>query len=285
MLVRRIIDGIKRAAFLLKRRIFSSTYKLLFEKRIKQKSACPICQSDGAFEYYNGKYVILKCVACKHAYVNTMNAIPRDDIKRMYSSFDYWKRNCFHQNIFNIDSENEFKDFVSSRVRKLQELQAYPDFETSQKKVKIIEIGCSEAALLKHFYDKGGEVIGCDINEEIIKRASAQYKFPLIAGDFLTYRFNDTYDLVVSFHTLEHITDIVSAVSRFCEILNSGGKVVVEVPFGPEEYNNLEHFHFFSLSSLKLLFSKFFSDIEIKENYYLTASKIKCGAYYLVGKK
>jgi SAM-dependent methyltransferase len=204
----------------------------------------------------------------------------------MYSSFDYWQRNCFHQKIFNIGNQEEFKDFLGIRVRKLNELKVFPDREVNGKKASMIEVGCSEGSLLKYFYDRGCKVTGLDINAEIIKKASELYVFPFIAGNFLEHNFGEnSYDLVISFHVLEHLTDVARAVEKFYQILNSGGKVVVEVPFGPEEYDNLEHFHFFSIESARCLFEKCFKNIEIRESDYLTASNIKCGAYYLVAEK
>ena len=89
---------------------------------------------------------------------------------------------------------------------------------------------------------------------------------------------------MISFHTLEHMRFPENVLAKVARILRSDGSVLIEVPCGEEEYENTDHLHFFSETSLRLLLDKFFSTTEIIDNAYTNSAGVKIGSIYGVGR-
>ena len=82
-------------------------------------------------------------------------------------------------------------------------------------------------------------------------------------------------DLVISFHTREHMRFPEQVLAKIAKILRPDGSALIEVPCGKEEYENTDHLHFFSETSLRLLLNKFFSTTEIIDNAYTNGVGVK----------
>ncbi|MGD9504405.1 MAG: class I SAM-dependent methyltransferase, partial [Syntrophobacteraceae bacterium] len=95
---------------------------------------------------------------------------------------------------------------------------------------------------------------------------------------------SNLYDLVVSYHTIEHIPSPSVIFQKIARILKPSGVVCIEVPIGEEEYGNQDHLHFFSEKSLKLLLENFFSETRIVENRFTNADGIIIASLYGIGR-
>ena len=94
-------------------------------------------------------------------------------------------------------------------------------------------------------------------------------------------KLNIKFDLIVTTHSLEHLTD-VEIFSRFHEMLNPGGYLFFEVPYCPNEYFSGRpydgpHLLFYTKNSIEKISQKFNFDIfridtssySFKEDYEL----------------
>ncbi|MBI5695667.1 MAG: class I SAM-dependent methyltransferase [Nitrospirae bacterium] len=63
---------------------------------------------------------------------------------------------------------------------------------------------------------------------------------------------DDTYDIVMCRHVLEHVDNVPGTLEEFYRIAKPGGIVMVEVPHftHPEAYRHWQHKHFFTNASL-----------------------------------
>lgn len=96
---------------------------------------------------------------------------------------------------------------------------------------RVLEVGCGQGHLTRALAAQGVDIIGIDANPNA----------PEIAGNGLV-RFmnaesldfeNDSFDVVISVHALEHIPDLDSALSEIARVLKPGGEAVHIYPAEP----------------------------------------------------
>lgn len=96
---------------------------------------------------------------------------------------------------------------------------------------RILDIGCNRGELvqmLRHAYPKA-DILGCDINEEAITNSSVM-GLDVMRADDLKYP-NNSFDKIVSLHTLEHVADISKALEEVNRVLKSDGICILIYPF------------------------------------------------------
>lgn len=96
---------------------------------------------------------------------------------------------------------------------------------------RVLEVGCGQGHLTQALAAQGVDIIGIDANPNA----------PEIAGNGLvrcmkaeSLDFDDnTFDVVISVHALEHIPDLESALSEIARVLKPGGEAVHIYPAEP----------------------------------------------------
>lgn len=120
------------------------------------------------------------------------------------------------------------------------------------KDKQVLNIGCAEPIDEVQFIEKVSKWVALDINEKLIRTAeeiarrklhpSLFSKLKFVQGDATTLPFeDDTFDIVVSFSTIEHIAEKDARLRVFNEIsrvLKPGGVAIVTVP------NKISTFYF-----------------------------------------
>lgn len=155
----------------------------------------------------------------------------------------------------------QFRNDTSSETfnKKLQErAEAVAAQICRQNAIRILEIGCAEGELGKrlkqHFpltYD------GIELSRDAERAIESLDRIFRIPATDLT---SQPYDLIVSFHVLEHIDDVAQELQAWYRLLNENGRLLLEVPHRaghPWLRNDMnpEHLHQFSAQSLLSLLS------------------------------
>ncbi len=123
---------------------------------------------------------------------------------------------------------------------------------------KAFQVGCSDGYTLSRFKAAGWDVSGCDPSASAVDLGRRQWKIEAKIGDFESYAptRDETYDLFILTHVLEHIYDPVAALKKAATMLADDGIILVEVPLltDPEHliegYFTFEHINYFSHASL-----------------------------------
>jgi len=109
-------------------------------------------------------------------------------------------------------------------------------FASNYVKGKIVlDVAC-EAGYGSHFLAIKGakKVYGVDIDENALKVAKTYYAHPnveYIKGDVLNLPFpNNFFDVVVSFETIEHISDTEEYITEIKRVLKPGGVFICSTP-------------------------------------------------------
>jgi 2-polyprenyl-3-methyl-5-hydroxy-6-metoxy-1,4-benzoquinol methylase len=113
-------------------------------------------------------------------------------------------------------------DEARTRVRRLLPLL--------QPQTRFLEVGSGSGALLASVRPYVQEVMG--IEPDLASRDWIEQQLALpIAGQLPQSLGEDAaYDLIVSFHVLEHVADPVAWLIKLQELLRRGGHLVIEVP-------------------------------------------------------
>jgi SAM-dependent methyltransferase len=237
---------------------------------------CPVCASsnvslkwEGEMPEGRGHRIVEECQECKHCYVKDPPAVD-------YSArgMDYWKTNCGHQGIKSPELGPQWENFVGARLIKLAQ-------HDMLQRCSLIEVGCSEGILVKILDKMGKDAIGYEINgamldSRLIKNTTLEREVERFAK----------CDAIFSFHTWEHVANLLSAMKAAHEMIWSGGKLFFEVPCGDDDWLNYDHVHFFRESSArKLMEVSGFMDIKVTLDTYIDCWKRTYGQIQISGKK
>lgn len=150
---------------------------------------------------------------------------------------------------------------------------------------RILEIGCADGALGDFILQKNicREYVGVELLEEQATIASGKLS-RVIQGDAekikLSEHLSGQFDCVIYADSLEHMKNPLAVLSHHLEFLKPGGYVIASIPnvrnlflidrliHGRWIYTNWglldkTHFHLFTLTELKKLFSEVGLDLEV----------------------
>jgi len=106
-----------------------------------------------------------------------------------------------------------------------------------RKNAKVLDVGCGRGLLLRAFQRYGCDVTGTEFSEGAGRFAREVLKLPVRVGLLRELNFPDnSFDVVVMWHVLEHVSDPRPTVAEVSRILRPGGLFLVAVPnFGSPE--------------------------------------------------
>lgn len=166
----------------------------------------------------------------------------------LYKDDGFWELDRSHQGIHEIDVDEQWSGYLGARMGIMQRGH-FLDGDTSKK---IFEIGCSEGILMRELEKLGHSVEGCEMNPSIVKMGREQLGVTIHNCTFESLDLGEQrFDRVITFHTLEHLNDPHASLKKIIDMLTSDGQLLVEVPTGEEDFDNIYHVHFFEIKSLE----------------------------------
>ena len=102
---------------------------------------------------------------------------------------------------------------------------------------QVLYIGCWRCLLLRAFQQQGCDVTGTEFSDGACRFAREVLKLPVRVGLLPDLNFPaNSFDIVVMWHVLEHVSDPRPMVAEVARILRPGGMFLVAVPdFGSPE--------------------------------------------------
>ncbi len=143
---------------------------------------------------------------------------------------------------------------VASRNHAINELRR----ALGSKPASIMEVGCSAGHLLADMRRSlpDAKLTGGDYTlGTLVKLGEKMPDIPLVRFNLADSPLpSDTYDAMVLLNVLEHIEDDVAATGHIARMLKPGGVAIIEVPAGPELFDDydrqLQHFRRYTLPGL-----------------------------------
>jgi SAM-dependent methyltransferase len=230
-----------------------------------EKTKCPICKSRQYIGYKEirtiqlpkeEKYSIVKCLKCGMIFLNPR--ISKKFIKNYYSPNYY----CYH----NKPSNETLKQSILNRLEYGYFKKALDLIEKNikiKKTTRILDIGCGSGTMLYMLKKKYGcHVLGYDINERIEQFEKGKYSI------IITNKMpKEKFDLIISWHFLEHDYAPLVTLKKILRILDDDGKCIFQVPNIESKiakiigrywrgYDPPRHLNYFSGESFKKIFKK-----------------------------
>ena len=104
----------------------------------------------------------------------------------------------------------------------------------------VLEVGVGTGRLAIRVAPLCGEFCGIDISPKTIERAQENLaglrNISLICGDFLSYGFDRSFDVIYSSLTLMHMEDKQRAIDKIAGLLTCEGRLVLSIDKNPSEY-------------------------------------------------
>lgn len=182
-----------------------------------------------------------------------------------------------------FDERFEINELSVNTVTYSEHLVRYL-FAASYVKNKVVLDIASGTGYGSQILAKSGakSVIGVDLEEEAVKKASSLNKYKnveYINSDACNLRLaNKTFDLIVSFETIEHIKDCKKYLSELRRVLRNDGLLLISTPnVKISKAKNPFHYKEFTKEEFQELLSDKFKRVEILDQVNGIASVIRGG--------
>jgi SAM-dependent methyltransferase len=134
----------------------------------------------------------------------------------------------------------------------------------------VLDAGCGVGYGTAHLAEMAASVVGVDRDEGAIAYARERYARPNVefrVGDLLDLEVaDDSFDVVCSFETIEHLEDVDAFLAEIVRVLRPGGVFLVSTPCADETTASPENpFHRVELSpgDFEALLRRSFREVEL----------------------
>lgn len=141
-----------------------------------------------------------------------------------------------------IEHYNKLIDENNDPVHDPKPLRDYMDKWDGQKFIEsmqldknksVLEIGVGTGRLAMKVAPNCKRLVGIDISPKTIERAfenlSSHLNVALICGDFMSFEFDEQFDVIYSSLTFMHIEDKASAIQKIASLLKNNGCFVLSI--------------------------------------------------------
>jgi SAM-dependent methyltransferase len=165
-------------------------------------------------------------------------------------------------------------DHVGDLVQDLFHLFPYHFVaEAASKEARVLEVGFGEGYGVEVLSEAVAEYVGVEVSEEAVEHASAylaraNVRFLLYDGARFPFE-SDSFDVVISFHVLEHLSNPQAFVAEVGRVCRPGGRIVLVTPNAAFRLGSGErpwyrfHVHEFTRDELVHLLSNHFSSFTV----------------------
>lgn len=232
---------------------------------------CRFCAEDPSLQTIKGAHVyggtpeqhFYRCAACDSIYLYPpLNAA--EETRFYKEEFENYMSERSGQDMDWTGPEKHFQSNQREVSRRLPFLQPY-----LKHKSHTLEIGCSSGFMLSALQKEGMDVCGLDPSGGFIDYVRA--KGIKVFSDLQELKKNHkpSFDLIIHYYVLEHISDPVEFLNEYLKLLKPGGVMVFEVPcvsdplielyhVGPFEkfYWSVAHHWYFNKTSMAQILKK-----------------------------
>jgi SAM-dependent methyltransferase len=224
---------------------------------------CPICSSgEKEFLYHQNfhnnvislmeKYDVVACKSCGFVYA--------DNIPLQTEFNDYYAAMSRYE--FTHNDGIVSKSYMN-HTRGIVDFLA---LHVSNKKARILDIGCSTGGLLSLLKERGySNLIGMDPSPSCVRTIQQRYGIEAIASTISTMQSKEYFDVIILSAVLEHLVDLNSSVQKVASLLRPDGLLFIEIPdserfyayiFTPFQQFSIEHINYFTQYSIANLLSR-----------------------------
>jgi SAM-dependent methyltransferase len=145
-------------------------------------------------------------------------------------------KNQYNKTYF--EDEINLRSIAKQRLDLLKRI--FPGKQDSKNPLRLLEIGSATGFFLDEARKLGYEAQGIEISEEASEYALKNLKLDIWKGSFVDFPENGKFDVIASFFTLEHMSQIEAIWQKIANLLKPGGAILVAFPsfYGPTFQTN-----------------------------------------------
>lgn len=215
---------------------------------------CAICHGEEHELLYSLEDgALLTCRGC-----GVVAFAPRPTAEELQIFYDSGYHDTFSQSVManNIFAQKRYQSLEQS-------LERYAPNLVTQTSRTLLDVGCGTGKFLQVAQQAGWLVTGTELAADAVNRARQKISGDVFQGDIATITLPlSSYNLVTSYHVIEHLLDPATQLRRCYELLTSGGLLLVETPniaslgarLRGKRWSHIippEHIIYFSPASLK----------------------------------
>ena len=143
---------------------------------------------------------------------------------------------------------------------------------------RVLDAACGEGYGCVMLREAGAaSVVGLDVDRAVVEHVRRRHGIDAVEGDVRELPFEDaSFDLVVSFETIEHMPDPGRAIAEFRRVLTDEGQLVISTP-NRDEYLIDNEYHSVELTPdefLELLGVKFSDRLRLFQQNWLVSAVV-----------
>jgi len=226
---------------------------------------CRICESTKVIPFNKiDDFSLLKCKNC--------GVIFLDNIDEISTSQELYDENYFENYLY--EAEINFQKIKQTASYYLTYIA-----KNFHEVNSILDVGAGFGLFVKAFQELGIKSDGIEISKYSVKIASEKFGIKLFNGDLTEFYSTDKYDLIIFYHSFEHLNDPLKTLKKSKELLNENGILWLSLPnvmsldrlINGKNWNGWSlpyHFFHYSPNSIKFLLRKEgFSKIKIQKSF------------------
>jgi len=210
------------------RRSLNEGAAALYEHRVRacpgspdteRVSPCPICSSETAVPRFAVEGMSERVVVCTGCGLGRFHPMPDPVRLRALYPDEYYG-----------EPGSKFQRPIENLVRAVGERHTAFLSRGLAPGARVLDVGCGRGVILGPLADKGFEVHGLEISAEAARGADPRAEIRIAESLKAAEYRSDSFDEVIIWHVLEHVSDPVGTLREIHRILKPGGRLVVAVP-------------------------------------------------------
>jgi len=209
-------------------------------------------------------YRLFKCKSCGVIFLDRENL--SSDLSRFYD------QKYFDDYLYDLNYEVKQ---VKDTLRYYIDLLSYHYFKPD----KILDVGAGIGLMVKAFRDLGFDADGVEVSSYACKVALENFELNLFNGTLLDYKTENKYDMIVFYHSFEHLENPLKILDKVKNLLCDGGLLWLSLPnvMSLDRFLNKENwngwslpyhlFHYSPSSIERLLRLQNFKEIKIMKGF------------------
>ncbi|EKV03436.1 methyltransferase family protein [Leptolyngbya sp. PCC 7375] len=183
---------------------------------------CAVCHGDNHKLLHSLEDgTLLSCQFC-----GVVAFFPRPTCEELKAFYDGGYHDTFSKSVMaeSIFAQHRYQALV-------KKMHCYaPDLMTKKKRT-LLDVGCGTGDFLQVVQQAGWHVTGTELALDAVNRANQKVSGNVFQGDITDLALPCcSYDLVTSYHVIEHLLEPIAQLRRCYELLASGGLLFLETP-------------------------------------------------------
>ena len=188
---------------------------------------CPWCESERTqihrwvkdWFLTREQFEIHECLRCGLLF--TYPRPSNEEMVKYYQSDEYYS----HQ-----ENNNGFIPKLYETVKKVNIRHKVRMATTGKPVGTMLEIGCGVGDFIHEMEKRGWNCTGIELSEEAKAIAKNKVKAQLLSPNEITELPDESFNLVVMWHVLEHIDNLREELNQLQRLVKKGGRLVIAVP-------------------------------------------------------